>query len=162
VSDGDAPGDVAALAAYATALADAVERSVGPWLRAVALDRCASHGVTVDPGGRERLEAVALVAAEVAAAEVRSLLSTDVDQQLTTPLEVLRRATRPVSGLLDEWGVPPTPRDEFDQRAFPDDRHALVPASFADIDESLVEPALVWGAAKAHVHLRRRRADGQR
>ena len=40
---------------------------------------------------------------------------------------------------------------------FPDDDYDLSPATFADIDESLHEPGLVWGAAKAHVVLTRRR-----
>jgi hypothetical protein len=54
-------------------------------------------------------------------------------------------------------GVPPIVRDEFDERAFPDDVYGLIPAAFADIDASLYEPGLVWGAAKAHAHLVRRR-----
>jgi hypothetical protein len=54
-------------------------------------------------------------------------------------------------------GVPPVRRDEFAEHAFPDDVYDLAPASFADVDPSLHEPGLVWGAAKAHVHLSRRR-----
>jgi putative CocE/NonD family hydrolase len=46
--------------------------------------------------------------------------------------------------------------------SFPDDAYDLGPASFADIDPSLHEPGLMWGAAKAHVHLARRRAEGLR
>jgi hypothetical protein len=38
----------------------------------------------------------------------------------------------------------------------------LTPASFADVDPALHEPGLVWGAAKAHVHLARRRREGRR
>ena len=38
----------------------------------------------------------------------------------------------------------------------------LSPASFADLAPALKEPGLVWGAAKAHVHLSRRRAEGRR
>ena len=34
------------------------------------------------------------------------------------------------------------------------------PAAFSDVDEDLHEPGLVWGAARAHVHLRRRRESG--
>ncbi len=54
----------------------------------------------------------------------------------------------------------PLARDAFARRQDPDDVYDLMPASFADIDPALAEPGLVWGAAKAHVHLaRRRRAD---
>ncbi len=45
---------------------------------------------------------------------------------------------------------------------FPDDDYDLTPASFGDLDPALHEPGLVWGAAKAHVFLARRRAAGQR
>jgi hypothetical protein len=50
------------------------------------------------------------------------------------------------------------PRDEFSVRSFPDDAYDLSPASFADVDPALHEPGLAWGAAKAYVHLARRRA----
>ncbi len=38
----------------------------------------------------------------------------------------------------------------------------LAPASFADLHPDLHEPGLVWGAAKAHVVLARRRREGLR
>ena len=53
-------------------------------------------------------------------------------------------------------------RDEVAVRQFPDDVYDLVPASFAEVDPELHEPGLVWGAAKAHVHLARRRSEGAR
>ena len=46
--------------------------------------------------------------------------------------------------------------------SFPDDPYDLTPGSFADVDPSLHEPGLVWGAAKAHVVLARRRREGRR
>jgi hypothetical protein len=64
--------------------------------------------------------------------------------------------------VLDELGVGPPDRDEFARRNFPEDRYDLTPASFADVDPTLHEPGLVWGAAKAHVVLQRRRAEGLR
>jgi hypothetical protein len=54
--------------------------------------------------------------------------------------------------------MPAVVRDEFDERAFPEDLYALTPASFADVDPALHEPGLMWGAAKAHAHLVRRRS----
>jgi hypothetical protein len=59
------------------------------------------------------------------------------------------------TAVLLQAGVPPLERDEFDERVFPDDLYGLTPASFADIDPALVEPAVTWGAAKAWEHLRR-------
>jgi hypothetical protein len=62
--------------------------------------------------------------------------------------------------VLREAGARPVARDAQAQRHFPDDLYDLTPASFADIDPALHEPGLVWGAAKAHVHLRRRAQGG--
>ena len=64
--------------------------------------------------------------------------------------------------MLAQVGARPVPRDEFRERSFPDDVYDLVPGSFADVDAGLHEPGLVWGAAKAHVHLARRRREGKR
>jgi hypothetical protein len=46
-------------------------------------------------------------------------------------------------------------RDEFRVRAFPEDVYDLTPASFADVDLSLHEVAMAWGAAKAMAHRER-------
>ena len=91
------------------------------------------------------------------AREVRHLLSLDVDAQRTNPLSVVRSAVRYPTEVLRSAGVPPVRRDEFAERAFPDDIYDLSPASFADVDPSLHEPGVVWGAAKAHIHLTRHR-----
>jgi hypothetical protein len=66
------------------------------------------------------------------------------------PTEVLRR-----------FGVPTPKRDDFAAEAFPDDAYGLSPATWADVDESLREPGLMWGAWKAHTVLARRRAEGR-
>ena len=47
----------------------------------------------------------------------------------------------------------PSPATSSLRRNFPDDVYDLSPATFADVDPALHEPGLVWGAAKAHVHL---------
>ncbi|HRE00718.1 MAG TPA: hypothetical protein PLV68_05430, partial [Ilumatobacteraceae bacterium] len=54
-------------------------------------------------------------------------------------------------------GVPPRQRDPFAERAFPADRYGLSPAAWSDVDESLHEPGLIWGAWKAKTVLARRR-----
>ena len=57
--------------------------------------------------------------------------------------------------------VPEVLRDEFDASINPDDVYSLYPAHWSDIDESLTEPGIVWGAAKAATVLQRRRAEGK-
>jgi hypothetical protein len=93
---------------------------------------------------------------------VRRVLTADVDAGAGSPLAILRGAVRYPTAVLREAGVPPVVRDDFAERRFPDDVYDLAPASFADIDPALHEPGLVWGAAKAHVFLSRRRAEGKR
>ena len=88
---------------------------------------------------------------------MRALLLLDVEEQRVNPLALLRRAVSYPTDVLRGAGVPPVVRSEFDERAFPDDVYALTPASFADIDPALHEPGILWGAAKAHAHLQRRR-----
>jgi hypothetical protein len=153
--------DVARLFEYAADLADAVEvalpdfvaRSV--WSRLPEdppVDRSAVADAVAEAGRRARDEL---------GERVRVLLAQDIDEQRTNPLAILRTAVRYPTELLRGWGIPPVPRDPDAVRLFPDDDYDLTPGSFADIDPALHEPGLLWGAAKAHVHLARRR-KGQR
>jgi hypothetical protein len=159
---GDDPADVAALARYATALADGIERSLPAWVVAgVERTLVAYRGAVTDDERRAAEQAGARAATEVGPA-VRALLLTDVDVQRTSPLALLREAVRFPTEVLEQAGVPPIERDAFEERQFPDDRYGLAPASFADVDPELHEPGLTWGAAKAHVHLARRRREGRR
>jgi hypothetical protein len=87
--------------------------------------------------------------------ELRALLAADIDDQRTTPLAVLREAVRYPTSVLAAAGVPPVARDEFALRSFPHDIYNLAPATFADLDPSLAELGIAWGAAKAFEHKRR-------
>jgi hypothetical protein len=149
-----------ALAEKAAALADAIDAAVTPWLIGAVRRVAASQRL---PGG-DRFVLAAETAARQAKAEVmpriRDLLTTDIDAQTTTPLAVLREGTGPATAVLAAFGARPVERDEFAVRAFPDDVYALAPAAFEDIAPELRDPGIEWGAAKAFVHLRRRRAEG--
>lgn len=162
VPPGPSAADDAALRGYAEALADGVERHLGPWVERVV----AATAEAWRPGSSGELAAAAAEAGRRAAAEVggevRTLLLLDVDAQPTGPLAALRGAVRFPTEVLAAGGVAHRVRDEFSTRAFPDDVYDLAPASFADLHPDLHEPGLVWGAAKAHVVLARRRAEGLR
>ena len=148
--------DEARLRGYAMRLADAVDDALPRWV-----ERCVARFTTDDTvlvAGR----AAAETARAVVGAAVRALLLLDIDAQADTPLGLLRTAVRYPTEVLRTAGVPPVHRDPFAVRAFPDDVYDLTPASFADVDPLLHEPGLEWGAAKAHVHLTRRRAEGLR
>lgn len=150
------PDDEAKLDAYADALADAIDAALPGWVT-----RCVARFVPVEGDVAAQVDEMAKsVQAEIGGA-VRSLLSTDIDDQRTNPLAILRFATGEPTELLRSLSVAAVERDEFDARMFPEDIYGLAPASFVDVDPSLHEPGLRWGAAKAYVFQQRRRKEGK-
>ncbi len=155
--DSNPPTDVGTIAAYAAALADGIEAALPGWVvRCVERLLLAWRG-DVDPAVRAEAEAEGERARAEVGPQVRALLGTDVDEQWTSPLHLVRRAVRFPTAVLRAAGVPPVQRDSFAAHTFPDDVYNLSPASFADVDPRLAEPGIEWGAAKAHVVLTRRR-----
>jgi len=158
----DDPDDAAALDRYAAALADGIEAAIPGWIDRSVRRVLDDQGIAVDGRlGRDIAEAGVAAQAE-GASRVRALLATDIDAQRGNPLSVLRGLVHHATAVLRQAGARPVPRDEFSERSFPDDVYDLTPASFADVDPALHEPGLVWGAAKAHIHLARRRREGKR
>jgi hypothetical protein len=152
-----APADgETALAAYAAALADAIDAALPRWV-----ERCVARFVPLDGA----IEASTRAAGEGARRDIgtrtRALLATDVDEQQANPLMLLRAAVSYPTEVLRAAGVAPVARDEFEVRQFPDDAYGLTPASFAEVDPALHEPGIVWGAAKAYVLKQRRRREGR-
>lgn len=90
------------------------------------------------------------------------LLATDIDRQRTTPLSIFRDAVRFPSEALHGLGARPIVRSDMSRWAFPNDPYELSPIQLADIDEDLHRTGIMWGAAKAAVHLQRRRDEGLR
>ncbi|MEM7341366.1 MAG: hypothetical protein AAF467_22105 [Actinomycetota bacterium] len=133
---------------------EAVERALGPWLRSTvdahlgdrwspeieAEVHAATAGLVTDVGGR-----------------LRQLLEADLDDQWTNPLAILRTATSAPTAILAANGVPEVDRDDHARRLHPDDVYDLGPAAFADLGPEVHEHGLMWGAAKAHLHLQRRK-----
>jgi len=154
----DDPADAAALRRHAGELVDAVVAALPGWVERAVVDRYRSWAGR--PPERSVLDA-ARAAGQRAVADVeprlRELLATDVDEQRTNPLAILRGATRHPTEVLASAGVPPVARDAHAERLFPGDAYDLGPAAFVDVDPSVHEPGVVWGAAKAHIILRRRR-----
>jgi len=141
---------------HATALADAVVTALPGWV-----ERSVVRIMTAWRDGPPEAAVVAAArdagrrAADEVGAEMRALLAADIDDQRSTPLSLLRAAVRFPTEVLRAAGVPPVERDPIQARLLPDDLYDLSPASFADVDPSLAEPGLVWGAAKALAHRRR-------
>jgi hypothetical protein len=149
--------DDAALARHAVALADAIEAAVPGWISGAILGRAEAWRPGLAAELAPQADAAGAAAAADVVPKVRALLAADVDAQAGNPLAVLRTAVVHATVVLEAAGVPAVVRDEFAERAFPADRYDLSPAAFADVHPDLHELGLVWGAAKAHVVLARRR-----
>ncbi len=148
-----------ALAAISAELLDAIARTLPGWVERMVRERTTEAGIAFDDAARAAAATAGAEAATEVLPRLQALLSTDIDEQRTNPLSVLRGAVRFPTAVLASLGVPPRDRDDFAVRSFPEDVYDLSPAAFADVDPELHEHGLRWGAAKAYVHLRRRRPD---
>lgn len=149
------PAETAALARYGRELAEAVERAMPAWVDA------AIRGRETAPISQAEIDGSAAAAVDDIGGRLRELLALDPDQQWTNPLSIIRQAVAYPTAVLAAAGVAPVERDATDARLYPDDVYWLVPAAFADLGPEVHERGLMWGAAKAHVHLLRRRALAQ-
>jgi hypothetical protein len=139
-----------------------IEKNVPGWTRAQvgrlldAWGRAAADSRAVAESGAE--DAGAHAAGRVVG-ELRALFALDPEQQQATPLEIVRTVYREPTEVLAGVGVPPIVRDEFDERAWPDDVYGLVPRTLGDLgDPDLAPLHLAWGMAKATVIRARRRS----
>ncbi len=71
------------------------------------------------------------------------------------PLQVFRRAVVYPTLVLSELGAKEVHRDDFSRQSFPNDIFGLSPATWIDVDESLHDPGLIWGAWTAREALDR-------
>jgi hypothetical protein len=150
------------LAQLGAELAAAIVTAIPDWIRKAVSERViqwvqAGGGpVRVEePELLEMCEAAGEQAAQKAAGPLEDLLLSDVDQQWTTPLAIVRPLVAFASDVLEVAGVPEVVRDDFQVSRFPDDRHGLTPASLAALGGDVAELALIWGAAKALAHRQR-------
>lgn len=158
------PGDEAnardRLDATGAAIVAGVEAQVPAWVRA-QVERLLDAWGRAAAGVRARAEEASAEAGAGAAArvtaELRALFAVDPEDQRATPLEIVRTVYREPTAVLEAVGVPPIVRDEFDERAWPDDVYGLVPRTLGDLgDPDLAPLHLAWGMAKAAVIRTRR------
>ena len=156
------PNDERRYREISDALVETVASVVPGWIERSIVERLRSWSGHVSA----ELAAEAVTAGEAARDDVvprlQRLVHTDIDEQGTNPLALLRDATRHAHVVLEEAGMPSMPRDQFARNSFPEDVYGLVPASWDEIDPSLQEVGLTWGAAKAYLFKERRRAEGKR
>ncbi len=153
--------DEAALALYAGMLSDALVVAVPVWIERIVVARATGAGLPDDDGLRAVAAQAGYLAVQDVGPRLGRLMATDIDRQESSPLQLLREAVVHATAALRRLGVAPLVRDPQASELHPDDDYDLVPGAFADVDEALTEVGVQWGAAKAHVHLqRRRRATG--
>jgi hypothetical protein len=145
------------LAAAGAALADAVETAVPGWVERRVRDLLVAFTGRADPTALEQAREAGRRAAAEVGPELRRLLAADVDRQWANPLALVRRVVSYPTEVLAAAGVPPVVRDEYDEAHFADDVYGLMPRTFTDLDPSLRDVALVWGAAKARASMVRHR-----
>lgn len=140
---------------YPAALFDAIADAYGTWLTKCIIVR---GGNAID---REQLADVVGMCARTALEDLYQFLSTDVDEQKTSPLHILRQSTRLANDLLASSGVVLPHRDEFESSAMPDDVYGIGPLTWRDLSDDVHEAGITWGAWKAATVLSRRRAEGK-
>ena len=143
-----------------TLLAAAVEATPS-WVARSVTEVVVNQRLEVDGGHDERLRDAGERAQRYIETNLGSLLETDIDHQRTTPLTIFRDAARFPVEVLHAAGAREVHRIDVDRWAFPNDPFGVTPASLADMGQAVHEAGIAWGAAKAHVHLSRRRAEGQ-
>lgn len=148
--------DEAVFADLGRQLADAVEMAVPVWVKQCVILRAGPDAAAATANA---VTAAGHRGADDIGGALRELLALDLDQQWTNPLSIVRGAARYPTEILTELGVPPVPRDRFAAEQDPEDVYDLTPAAFADFGPDVHERGIMWGAAKAHLHLQRRKAD---
>lgn len=153
MSSAESMSDEDKLAGYAADLLAGLEAHTADWVEAVVRAR-------VPPDTAVSILASLATDVDRALADVADLLAADIDAQRANPLAVMRSLVPSITGALSSAGVAAVHRDPDAERLFPDDSFDLTPGAFSDIHPDLHMPGLTWGAAKAHVHIQRRKAEG--
>jgi hypothetical protein len=142
------------------AIVAGVERELPGWVERSVTRILDAWGRT-PPAERAHAERESVSAGRIATArvtdELRALFALDPEQQRATPLEIVRHGYREPTAVLQAVGIPPVERDEFAERAWPDDTYGLVVHGLGELgDEELAPLQLAWGMAKAKVVRARR------
>lgn len=145
--------DSTELDVYSAALYDAVVTDVPLWLERQLHNLAPQSGIDLDSVTAQTMKFLS--------SELLGLLLTDVDNQKSNPLHVLRQSTKFLTSALRVEGVPVAVRDEFDVQAMPHDVYSLGPLTWRDISDNVHEAGITWGAWKAATVLTRRRSEGK-
>jgi hypothetical protein len=158
--DGAAAWD-GALADVGAELAEAVAAAVPGWVERSVLHLVRAWSGAVPPHVAAEARAAGAAAGREVGDGLRALLGAGVDDQWTNPMTIVRRAVPHAAGVLERAGVGDVERSAEDEAHHPADRYGLTPQTFADVDPSLHDLGIRWGATKARAHLARHRPAGR-
>ncbi len=129
--------------------------AVGPWVEHQISSRL-PPAQQIDLA--DLIESVVLEASAEVGARLDLLLCADAADQRSNPLSVLRSAVPFVTRALIAAGIDPVRRDDDARAMHPEDLYDVTPGAFSDFGQEVHDAGMMWGAAKAHLHLRRRAA----
>ena len=109
--------------------------------------RFATLGVTVD----DDLDGVVAATVGHLAKSLDTLAGLPLQDQVKSPLELVREATAPITRLLSNRRVSTPDRDAWAVEVHPDDLYDLYPASSRDLSEEAWQLHVAWGVDKARV-----------
>jgi len=140
---------------YPAALFDVIAATYEAWLTRCIVERAN------DSIDRQQIDDVVQASSHDVLNELDAFFRTDVDEQKTNPLHILRQSTQLANDLLLKAGIQPPQRDEFESSAMPHDVFRIGPLTWRDLSEDTQEAGITWGAWKAATVLSRRRAEGK-
>lgn len=146
---------------YAQRLLEVIVSAVPTWIDESVRKLVRRHCGVVSENVAASIVVAGREAQEFVKQRLADLLATDVDQQSSNPLQILRDAARFPTRVLKEAGVPAPQRDHFDEQINPDDVYGLGPYTWRDLGEDAHDAGIEWGAWKAATVLSRRRAEGK-
>ena len=149
------------LSPYAQRLLTTVVAAVPAWVDAVVRKYVRRTFGVVSEDIAASIVLAQKEAQEYVSVHVSQLMNTDVDEQQTNPLQILRDASQFPTRVLQEAGVPAPSRDHFDEQINPHDVYGLGPYTWRDLGEDVHDAGIEWGAWKAATVLARRREEGK-
>ncbi len=142
------PTDAESIEPYARALGDSLVAGLPAWVEQAIVTRTASASAA-------EIASTQAQALDLVETDLRAFLASDIDEQTTTPLAIARRVVAPVTALLAANDVAPAQRDDHARAMHPDDTFDLMPGGFVDFGDEVQSAGIAWGAAKAHIHMKR-------
>ena len=149
------------LSPYAQRLLTVVVNAVPPWVDSMVRKYVRRHAGVVSDDVVAAIAIASREAKKYVEEHLTQLMHTDVDDQQTNPLQILRDAARFPTRVLQEAGVPAPQRDHFDEQINPHDAYGLGPYTWRDLGEEVHDAGIEWGAWKAATVLSRRRDEGK-